>query len=300
VAVFTVAFPMLPADQLVPLARAAEEAGFDSITVPDSVFYPERVSAAYPYSADGSRFWAPDTPFVDPFVAVAAMTAVTTRIRFYTNVLKLPIRNPLLVAKQVASLAVLSGNRFALGVGLSWMPEEFVWTGTEKRTRGARTDEAIEIIKMACAGKGPEWIEYHGRHYEFDRLMISPAPDRPIPVYVGGHASASLRRAARHGDGWIAANITTSELTDRIKELGFYRAEYGREDDSFVVSAIVTDAFDPDGYQRLADLGVTHIQTVPWYLYGGDPHALETRRASLYRFADEVLERGHWGRGTSG
>ncbi|MCI3948235.1 MAG: putative F420-dependent oxidoreductase, Rv2161c family, partial [Acidimicrobiales bacterium] len=173
---FTVPFPMLPADHLLPLAQAAEAAGFDAIALPDSVFYPEVVSAGYPYTPDGSRFWAAETPFVDPFVSVAAMAAVTERIHFYTNVVKLPIRNPLLVAKQVSTLAVLSGDRFALGVGLSWMPEEFEWTGTEKRTRGARTDEAIEIIRAVCAGGGPQWVEHHGRHYDFERLMISPAP----------------------------------------------------------------------------------------------------------------------------
>ena len=198
---FTVPFPMLPVDHLLPLARVAEEAGFDSIALPDSVFYPETVSAGYPYTADGSRFWAPETPFVDPFVAVAAMAAVTERIRFYTNVVKLPIRDPLLVAKQVSSLAVLTGDRFALGVGLSWMPEEFAWTHTEKRTRGARTDEAIEIIKAVCAGGGPRWVEHHGRHYDFDRLMISPAPEQPVPIFVGGHAEPSLRGPP----GWVTA-----------------------------------------------------------------------------------------------
>jgi alkanesulfonate monooxygenase SsuD/methylene tetrahydromethanopterin reductase-like flavin-dependent oxidoreductase (luciferase family) len=94
---------MFPADHLLPMARAAEAAGFDSITVPDSVFYPETVSAKYPYSADGGRFWPADTPFVDPFVSIAAMAAVTERIRFLTNVVKLPIRDPLMVAKQLAS-----------------------------------------------------------------------------------------------------------------------------------------------------------------------------------------------------
>ena len=99
---WTVAFPMFPADHLVPMARAAEAAGFDTITVPDSVFYPEQVSAEYPYSPDGGRFWAPETPFVDPFVAISAMAAVTEKVRFLTNVVKLPIRDPLLVAKQLS------------------------------------------------------------------------------------------------------------------------------------------------------------------------------------------------------
>ena len=159
---WTVPFPMFPADHLVPMARAAEANGFDTIAVPDSVFFPKDVSADYPYSADGGRFWAPDTPFVDPFVAIGAMAAVTERIRFTTNVVKLPIRDPLLVAKQLTSLAALSDNRVSLGVGLSWIPEEFAWTHTDMRTRGKRADEMIEILQLACAGNGPEWFEYHG------------------------------------------------------------------------------------------------------------------------------------------
>jgi alkanesulfonate monooxygenase SsuD/methylene tetrahydromethanopterin reductase-like flavin-dependent oxidoreductase (luciferase family) len=98
---FSVALPMLPPEHFLPLARAAEDAGFASIAVPESVFFPEAVSADYPYTADGGRFWSPETPFLDPFVAIPAMAAVTERIRFFTNVLKLGIRDPLLVAKTV-------------------------------------------------------------------------------------------------------------------------------------------------------------------------------------------------------
>jgi probable F420-dependent oxidoreductase len=289
---FTVPFPMLPADHLLPLARAAEEAGFDAIAVPDSVFYPEAVSADYPYTPDGSRFWAAETPFVDPFVSVAAMAAVTERIRFYTNVVKLPIRSPLLVAKQVSTMAALSHDRFALGVGLSWMPEEFAWTGTEKRTRGARTDEAIEIIKAVCAGGGPQWVEYHGRHYDFDRLMISPAPEQPVPIYVGGHAEPSLRRAARLGDGWISANSTLDELATLIAALHRHLAECGRAGAPFAVSALAIDAFGPDGFRRMEELGVTDAQVVPWFFYGGDPEALSTQLDALARFGDEVIDAG--------
>ncbi len=286
---FTVPFPMFPADQYVPLARVAEEAGFDAIAVPDSVFFPEKVSAEYPYSPDGGRFWGPETPFLDPFVAVPAMAAVTERIRFYTNVVKLPIRHPLHVAKQVASIAALSGDRFALGVGLSWMPEEFAWTGTEKRTRGVRTDEAIEIIRAVCAGGGPRWVEHHGAHYDFDKLMISPAPEQPVPIYTGGHSEPSLKRAARLADGWVSVQSTADELGASLRRLVELRHEYGRADLPFRTSCLAMDVFDLDGYRRLADLGVTDIQVVPWYFYGGDPDALETKRDSLLRFADEVL-----------
>ena len=282
---------MLPADHLLPLARAAEASGFTTITVPDSVFFPEHVTADYPYSADGSRFWPPETPFVEPFVAIAAMAAVTARVRFLTNVVKLPLRDPLLVAKQLSSLAVLSGNRVALGVGLSWIPEEFAWTRTDMRTRGARTDEMIDILRLVCAGRGPEWVEYHGEHYDFGRLMISPAPDEPVPIYVGGHSEAALRRAARRGDGWISVQSTRAQLIEAIDELVRLRKEHGREGEPFEVNALCVDVFEVDGYRALEDAGVTELQAVPWYYYGGDPNALTTQIDALHRFGDEVIAR---------
>ena len=286
---WTVAFPMFPADHLVPMARAAEEAGFDTITVPDSVFFPEQVDTKYPYSADGSRFWTGDTPFVDPFVAISAMAAVSERIRFLTNVVKLPIRDPLLVAKQLSSMAVLSRDRVGLGVGLSWIPEEFAWTRTDMKTRGKRADEMIEILRLVCGGGGTQWVEYHGAHYDFDRLMIAPAPERAVPIYVGGLSEPALRRAARLGDGWISVQNTEAEINGAIDGLTRYREEYGRSDAPFEVNALCLDVFDLDGYRRLAGRGVTELQAVPWYFYGGDPNDLQVQLDSLGRFADEVI-----------
>ena len=280
---------MLPPDHLVPLARVAEEAGYASIAVPDSVFFPEETSGDYPFTEDGSRWWAPETPFVDPFVAVSAMAPATERIRFFTNVVKLPLRDPLLVAKQVSSIATLSHDRFAFGVGLSWIPEEFIWTGTEKRTRGARTDEAIEIIRKVCAGGGPQWVEHHGKHYEFGRLMISPAPERPVPILVGGHSEPAMRRAARLGDGWISANVTEAQLRDLMGQMRAMLAEEGRAADDFEVNALAVDVFDIDGFRRLGELGVTEAQVVPWFYYGGDPNELQVQIDALHRFAETVL-----------
>jgi len=286
---FTVPLPMLPSHHYVPMAVAAEANGFHSIAVPDSVFFPETVSGDYPFTDGGERWWAPDTPFLDPFVAIAAMGAVTERITFLTNVLKLPLRSPILVAKQVASLASLTRDRFRLGVGVSWMPEEFAWTGTDMRTRGARTDEAIDIIKAVCAGGGPQWVEHHGKHHDFDRLMISPAPDEAVRILVGGHSDVAMRRAARN-DGWISANCTEAELVELVGRLRGHLTEAGREPGAdFEVNALAVDVFDADGFRRLEDLGVTEVQVVPWFFYGGDPTALDVQVDSLARFADTVL-----------
>jgi len=286
---FTVPLPMMPAHHYVPMARAAEANGFDSVAVPDSVFFPEHVTGDYPFSPDGQRWWPADTPFLDPFVAIPAMAAVTERITFLTNVLKLPLRNPLLVAKQVASIAALSADRFRLGVGISWIPEEFTWTETDMRTRGARTDEAIDIITSVCAGGGPQWVEHHGTHYDFDRLMISPAPAKPVGILIGGHSDHAMRRAARRANGWISANVTAAELGELVTRLHAHLAAEGRSTEGFEVNGLAVDVLDPDGFRRLEEVGVTECQVVPWYFYGGDPNDLSVQVDSLARFADTVI-----------
>jgi probable F420-dependent oxidoreductase len=281
---------MFPADHLMALAPVAEAAGFHFIAVPDSAFYPETVSADYPYSADGSRFWAADTPFVEPFVAMAAMAGVTSRIRFVTNVVKLPLRDPLMVAKQLSSVAVLSGERVELGVGLSWIPEEFEWTRTEMKTRGARLDEQVEILRALCGGGGAQFVEYHGAHYDFGRLMMSPSPEQPVRLHVGGHSEPALRRAARIGDGWISVQATSEEIRRVAGELAGYREEFDRAGVPFDLNVlpidIVPNASGLDGYAALAadieTLGMTAtFQVVPWYFTGGDPGDLAVRRDAI-------------------
>ncbi len=283
---FTVSLPFTPADHLLPIARAAEAAGWDAVSVPDSVFFPEHVSAGYPYTADGQRFWPPDAPWPDPWVAIPAMAAVTERLSFYTNVMKVGIREPLLVAKTVTSTAAMFEGRIGIGVGLSWIPEEFAWLGQEMKTRGKRLDEGIEILRACLAGG---WVEHHGRHYDFGRLMMVPAPTEPVPIYVGGHSEPALKRAARLGDGWIAVQVTPEEIAETVPKLHAYREEYGTADRPFEIK--VTPLVMPtiEAMDELAALGVTDVITVPWFFYGGDPEALDTKLADIARFADEII-----------
>lgn len=283
---FTVSLPFTPADHLLPIARAAEDAGWDAISVPDSVFFPEHVSAGYPYTPDGQRFWPADAPWPDPWVAIPAMAAVTERLAFYTNVMKVGIREPLLVAKTVTSTAAMFEGRIAIGVGLSWIPEEFSWLGQEMKTRGKRLDEGIEILRACLAGG---WVEHHGKHYDFDRLMMAPAPKEPVPIYVGGHSEPALKRAARLGDGWIAVQVTPDEIAETVPKLHAFRDEYGTADRPFEIK--VTPLVMPtiEAMDELAALGVTDVITVPWFFYGGDPESLDTKLADIARFGDEII-----------
>jgi probable F420-dependent oxidoreductase len=284
---FTVAIALSPLDQLTELARTAQECGYSAIALPDSIFYSEKVSEDYPYTPDGSRFWTEETPWVDPLVAAAAMGAVTDEIRFYTQVLKLGPRNPLLLARQVGSVACLTGNRFGLGVGIGWTPEEFEWCGAPFENRGARVDEAIEVLRMVLAGG---MVEYHGRYFDFDRLRMSPAPSEPVPIYVGGHTERGLRRAARSGDGWTSAMIKFADLQQTIDRLAELRAEYGRADRPFEIQAVCVDRFGLDGYRQQRDIGVTDALVVPWVFYGvGMDGDLQAKKDGMARFADEII-----------
>ena len=281
---------MTPLDQLTALAKTAEEVGFDSIALPDSLFYMETAAEDYPYTPDGSRMWTADTPWVDPLIAAAAMGAVTSKLRFYTNVLKLGSRNPLLLARQVGSVANMTANRFGFGVGIGWAPEEFEWCGVPFARRGKRVHELIEVLKLVLAGG---MVEFHGEFYDFDRLQISPAPSEPVPFYVGGHTDVALKRAARVGDGWTSAMMTLDQLTETIGKLDALRAEFGRDALPFEIQAVCIDRFGVDGHRELAEAGVTDNIVIPWVFDGlGFEATLEEKKDSLKRFADTYIHSG--------
>ncbi|HEU4363106.1 MAG TPA: TIGR03619 family F420-dependent LLM class oxidoreductase [Mycobacterium sp.] len=287
---YTCSIAMGPVHELVELARTIEEVGFDAIALPDSLFYMEKAEAAYPYTPDGSRMWDQNTPWVDPLIAAAAMGAVTSTLRFYTNVLKLGSRNPLLLARQVGSVANLTGNRFGFGVGIGWAPEEFEWCGVPYARRGARVDEMIDVIKLVLGGG---MVEFHGDFYDFDRLQMSPAPSQPVPFYVGGHTDIALRRAARAGDGWTSAMMTCEQLRQTIGKLTALRAEYGRADTPFEFQAVCIDKFGLDGHRELAAAGVTDNIVIPWVFDGlGFDAPLTAKQDSLKRFADTYIHSG--------
>ena len=286
---FVVPTAFSPASQLCELALLAEQNGIDMIAISDHVVHPENIASPYPYTHDGNIRWTEDTAWPDPFVAIGAMAAVTTRVRFLTNVYVLALRNPFLAAKQVATAAALSGDRVALGVGVGWCEEEFQLAGQDFHTRGKRTDEMLEAMRKLWTG---DYVEHAGKHYAFPRVRMLPKPGAPVPLYGGGLSEPALRRAARL-DGWVSDLHTTAELREIAAKLRAYRAELGRADEPFDLVAACVDAFGPDGVRRLEDIGVTHYATAPWILHGGKWDSLEDKRNGLRRFADEVIAKLH-------
>jgi probable F420-dependent oxidoreductase len=267
------------------LAQAAEDSGWDCVAVSDHVVHPERIRTLYPYTPDGMPRWQPDAPWPDPWVAIGAMAATTQKLQFFTNIFVLPMRNPFLVAKAVATASLISGGRVALGIGVGWMEEEFELLEQNFRARGRRTDEMIAVMRKLWAGG---MVEHRGQFYSFDRLQMSPACPHRIPLYGGGLSEAALRRAAALCDGWISDIHNTADLREIVTRLRRYRQAAGRKEELSIIAA-VSDAFDADGVRRLGDLGVTHYTTMPWLLYGGGMNVLEEKLSALRRFADEVI-----------
>jgi probable F420-dependent oxidoreductase len=287
---FSYAESMCDPTYYLPLAKAAEAAGFSTFLVPDSVLYPEASDAHYPYTPGGDRRFLEDKPFLEPFSLIPALGAVTEKIRFATFVLKLPIRTPVLVAKSVSSVAVLTGDRFSLGVGTSPWPEDFAACGEEWTTRGRRMDEMIAIVRGLLQG---DFFEFHGRDYDLPRIKICPVPARPVPILVGGHSEAALRRAARIGDGWMHAGGDPEELSTCLQRLAELRKEYGRDQAPFEIFASSLDAYTIDGVRRLEAMGVTDL-VVGFrnpYTRRQDTQPLGEKVDLLRQYADNVIDK---------
>ena len=283
---FSYAESMCDPSHYLPLAIAAEQAGYTSFCVPDSIAYPRDSDSKYPYTPDGERTFLEDKPFIEPFSLIPAMGAVTQRLRFTTFVVKLPIRHPVLAAKSAASVAVLTGNRFGFGVGLSPWPEDYRLCGQLWVKRGARMDEMIEIIRGLTRGG---FYEFHGQHYDVEPVKICPVPTQPIPILIGGHADAALRRAARLGDGWMHAGGDAAALHGYLRRLAELRREYGREREPFEVHVIAMEAFTLDGVRRLEDLGVSDAIVGFRNAYEKDTQTIAQKTEALRRFADGVI-----------
>jgi probable F420-dependent oxidoreductase len=273
-----------------PLARAVEEAGYDSMVVPDSICYPEEADSRYPFNPDGTREFLEDKPFLEPFSLIPAMGAVTERIRFVTFVLKLPIRNPVLVAKQATSTAVLTGNRLLLGVGTSPWREDYDVLGVPWEGRGRRMDEEVAIVRGLSAGG---YFEHHGEVFDVPSIKIAPVPSEPLPILIGGHGEAALRRAARDGDGWLHGGGNPEDLPGLLERLGELREEAGTAGKPFEVHVISMDAFSVDGVRRLEEQGVTDVIVgFRWpYEVGPDIESLTDKIDKLRWFADSVIDK---------
>jgi probable F420-dependent oxidoreductase len=283
---FSLAEAMCDPGHYAPMAQAAEAAGFHAMTLPDSIAYPEVSDSKYPYTPDGNRGFLEDKPFIDPFCLASALAVVTKTLRFHTFIVKLPIRHPVLVAKQVASVASLTQDRFSFGVGLSPWPEDYRVTGVPWEGRGRRMDEMLSILRGLLRGG---YFQFDGECFHIESIKICPVPARPVPILFGGHAEAALDRAAKLGDGWMHGGSDTAELARLIARLRELREKHGRSKDPFEIHVLSKESYSRDGVRRLEDLGVTDSIIGFRNAYEADTMPLEKKLAAIHRLGEKVV-----------
>ena len=267
------------------LCRRAEAAGFESVWGGEHVIMPSAIDSRYPYTADGKVPAVPDTPIPDPLIWLAFVAAAAPTLRLGTCILIVPQRNPLVLAKELATLDRLSGGRVELGLGVGWLREEFDALGVPWERRGARNDEYIEAMRLLWSG--PE-VEFHGEFVDFAAVTCSPRPvQSSIPILVGGDTDAAIQRAVRIADGYFPGEGDVDRLASLIGRVREAAERAGRDPLSIEINAMFgRQLADPvAGAEQLAELGVGRAM-VPGFVFAG-PGGLDR----LSEFGERVIGR---------
>lgn len=268
-------------EPMLSLAQLAESTGIESVWTFEHVIVPLDYQSKYPYNATGKMGALPETPFIDPLIALTAVAAVTKKIRLGTGVNILSQTNPLLMAKQVASLDVVSNGRFMLGVGIGWLREEFHAMGVPFEKRGARFDDYIVAMKKVWSGEvvehSSEFLDWHG----FKSYPL-PAQKPHLPIVIGGIKGKALERVARFGDGWFAPTASVDELKGHLAQLENLCREHGRNYADIEITTMWAPQMGLDLAKQLRDIGVGRLVTLGIGM-GGDP------ATQLKQLADQVI-----------
>jgi probable F420-dependent oxidoreductase len=250
------------------ICRRAEAAGFESVWGGEHVILPSRIESKYPYTADGKIPAEPDTAIPDPLIWLAFAAAAAPTLRLGTCILIVPQRNPIVLAKELATLDQLSGGRVELGLGVGWLKEEFDALGVPWERRGARNDEYVAAMRALWAGPH---AEFHGEFVDFAPATCSPRPVRgSIPILVGGDTEAAIQRAVRIADGYFPGEGDVARLEALIARLRSAAERSGRDPRSIEINAMFgAQMADPiAGAEQLAALGVGRVM-IPAFFFGG-------------------------------
>lgn len=265
------------------ICRRAEQAGFDSVWGGEHVIRPTKIASPYPYTADGEMPGDAETPIPDPLIWLAYVAAAAPTVRLGTCILIVPQRNPVVLAKELATLDALTGGRVELGLGVGWLEEEFQALGVPWQRRGARNDEYVAAMKALWAGPH---AEFHGEFVDFEPVTCSPRPvNGSIPILVGGDTRVAIRRAARIADGYFPGTSDSETLSRLIDELGRAAAEQGRAREAIQVHAIFSDLAEPEAAAaRMGEQGVKRAM-LPAFFFAG-PGGLDR----LAEFGERVVK----------
>ena len=273
--------------QSLEICKRAEAAGFESVWGGEHVVLPDSIHSKYPYTEDGKIPAEPDTPIPDPLIWLAFAAAAAPSLRLGTCILIVPQRNPLILAKELATLDQLSGGRVELGLGVGWLEEEFDALGVPWARRGARNDEYIAAMRALWAGPH---AEFHGEFVDFEPATCSPRPvNGNIPVLVGGDTDAAIRRAVRIADGYFPGEGDHERLGALLGRLHRAAEAEGRDPASIEINAMFgTQMMDPlAGLEQMQSLGVDRIM-VPAFFFAG-PDGLDR----LSEFGETVINQAN-------
>ena len=292
-------------EQLRSVAQRAEDLGYDHVWVSDHIILPKKVDSFYPYAADGVATFRPDEPYFEPLAALNFIAGCTQRIRLGTHVLIIPYRNPVLTAKVLSTLDVLSGGRVILGAGVGWMEEEFQAMGLDTfKERGAVTDEYLQLFKELWTKESPS---FQGKYYQISDSGFEPKPvQKPLPIWIGGHTGPAIRRAAKYGDGWMPiglrppAILDPEELGGKIVRLRKLTVEAGRPEDAVSLTFSTGIVFnDSAGSSRemmqgrpeqiAADLRQYQDLGVSNFIIGFQGSTVPELQENMERFSREVM-----------
>ncbi len=269
-------------EQMIGLAQQAEGLGFESVWTFEHVIVPVEYESKYPYNPSGKMGAAPETPLLDPLIALTAIAAATNTIRLGTGVNILSQTNPLLMAKQVASIDFVSGGRMMLGAGIGWLREEFEAMGVPFERRGARFDDYVQAMRKVWSG---EVVEHESDFLSWHGFKSYPLPvQRPLPVIIGGDKGKVYERIARHGDGWYAPAGDPEVLRTKLADLRVVCEREGRRFEDIEITCMWPGAGGIEGVRALAEVGV-HRVVLPTMVFGADPVG------GMRRISDEVISK---------
>ncbi len=273
--------PFVQPDEAAFLAQAAEKAGIESLWTVEHVVVPAGYTAQYPYSKDGKMPGPEDSPIPDPLIWLSYVAAATSTIKLGTGILILPQRHPIYVAKEAATLDVLSKGRLILGIGIGWLHEGFAALDIPFEERMSRTEESCKALRTLWS---PGANAFKGEHYSWDELESNPKPVQPggPPIVVGGHVKGAARRAARVGDGFFPLKCEGGRLDELLGVMGDECAKLGRDPSKIEVTTQYPGP-DLDKIKRLEDKGVSRLVMGP---PGFDREAIQQ---GLDAFANDVL-----------
>jgi len=282
-------------DQLLELAKFAEQLGFHGVTVGDHLVMPAKIDSKYPYTPDGKVFWPETTPWPDPWIVLSCMGAVTTKLKLASNIYLAALRDPFTAAKALCTASGMTQGRIVCGVSTGWIKEEYEMLGHDFSKRGKRLDEMIVAMRKLWTG---QVVSHRGDFFNFDAIMCPPPPSH-IPVWCGGGSPGAMRRAARN-DGWLPLPMTIEETRAAVPAIRAMRRDTGLSEENFEVILVLREPMSPGAAEAMGEMDIQHnIVIAPWVRSpwevqswideGDDISRLDVKKKAMERYANAVI-----------